>query len=783
MNLLMSMAKWDLPRLYFKVSWTGDDGSQSVQFIEYPEPGLTFLLGKNGAGKSTLLNGLRDFATGRIGQRCSISLICGSRSAADPVEWENTRREMMSELKSQSVDFWLDIHGQLPPMLMGFKQRTVTGVARTVGGPFRGLSGREILLALGWSGDDVWADAPAVDKSITKVTSLRYLDEERTDIPEHLEIPQHPGWLMLDMMTACEFEPVRRPEIDYVNHFTSPDEWLSSNERLSQLRAAVEEFSNDASVEFAVRGASWFEDGQQKAEAKWFFRYVSPLVPGGSLSKLLDDLADEARDFPQMQKSPDEYVSLTWPLFPHGLFEYEETPSGPGAAGPWLEWTRGCPIRLSELFSTDHSVEVVHALQEEIFGLLIDQSDVEWTENGDKLVVEFGGFDALRTKLSGFSGFLQQLDAGIGGLDLSVEQNFVLGLGGGLKVPGRISIVWHDTRSGTWRQLDSASDGQLRILSVVLTLVKSMSFDNVMMLGDEFDRTLHPTLARDLASQLNGWLVDAGGIGLMSTHNVGLVSVSRNKPWEMTRSLDGTFAFMEWSDSVAKSRDLGVSEIELLRMSKLVILVEGYHDELVIGTLLNSNDVVRRHVRIVQANGIKNLRNLWDVYLGLLDCPILVVHDKRLPEFEDAILRAKLMDKKSDVWTESGFAELRTATRSRGHSRTRTELRSLLDLVETVIENGAIERLVVRGLDVDDIVDCLPFDAPFRRAGSTSWEEAHERFRNEGRTDGSEFKQRHNINNDSVNEALGADDSVHPELSGLFAFVLELIGEVPPPGM
>ncbi|MFN5776467.1 MAG: aminotransferase class I/II-fold pyridoxal phosphate-dependent enzyme, partial [Burkholderiaceae bacterium] len=75
--------------------------------------------------------------------------------------------------------------------------------------------------------DDVWADAPAVDKSITKVTSLRYLDEERTDIPEHLEIPQHPGWLMLDMMTACEFEPVRRPEIDYVNHFTSPDEWLS----------------------------------------------------------------------------------------------------------------------------------------------------------------------------------------------------------------------------------------------------------------------------------------------------------------------------------------------------------------------------------------------------------------------------------------------------------------------------------------------------------------------------------------------------------------------------
>lgn len=104
------------------------------------------------------------------------------------------------------------------------------------------------------------------------------------------------------------------------------------------------------------------------------------------------------------------------------------------------------------------------------------------------------------------------------------------------------------------------------------------------------------------------------------------------------------------------------------------------------------------------------------------------------------------------------------------------EMKSLVDLLESAIKDGALDRLVVHGIDVEDIVDCLPFDRPFRTRGYTSWEEAHQRFRENGGTNGNVFKDIHNINNDTVSEALAATDTPHPELVRLYDAIMSRVG-------
>jgi hypothetical protein len=759
-------SKFDLERRYFRVAWHDGDSSPNEQFIDYPRDGVTFLLGKNGAGKSTLINGLRNFAESRLDDRCTVSLICSS-SSSDMRGWDEYHRYLL-EL-NEKHDYWGYVRDRVPPMVNEFWTRRSTVTPRGIGGRFRGMSAIQILESLGYQVDNSNGDFVSKGASITEVIPDVYWHSQVTSIPSHPVVPQDPRWVLLDMMAECDFDAIKRLDNQYVRGFSDPGLWLDDKNRMDLLRSALDEFCSDLQIEFSVgRGSA--------EESRRLFRYLSTVEPGGALEQVLRLLHDEQATFPKEQLGENLWISTIWSLFPHDLFAQVSLPRGRGVAGPWIPWAGPPPFKTSYSSPETGSRESLEGREAEVLSV-VTHKEPEWTDGGARLQLAFEGFGVLDSLLASAESALIGLDLGIGGIRYSISPPAIRtsGFAGGWEIQDRLHLEWFDARSGSWRYLLEASDGQQRAMSLVLGGVATSQGAVPLVLGDEFDRTFHPHLARQLAEQFDRELKSAGGIGILSTHNVALSTSTDNAPWEMTRHIDGSFRFVEFLDPLMRAEALGVPESEILRMSRLVILVEGFHDEVVLKHLFSGNTEVSRDVRIINANGIKNVRNLWDGHLRLLDCPILVVHDKKISELEDSIMRARSMVGEGSQWKDSGLAELRERVRMRGNDPARTELKNLLDLLETVINQGALARIRVHGIDADDIVDCLPFDRPFRTRGRTSWTDAHEKFRADGRVNGNEFKQLHNITNDTLREALENAETIDPRLAELYDLILRIL--------
>jgi hypothetical protein len=97
----------------------------------------------------------------------------------------------------------------------------------------------------------------------------------------------------------------------------------------------------------------------------------------------------------------------------------------------------------------------------------------------------------------------------------------------------------------------------------------------------------------------------------------------------------------------------------------------------------------------------------------------------------------------------------------------------MLILMKEVIEYGGADRLLVHGIDVPDIVDCL--DPKYFRNVDT-WELAHAAAK-EKRLNGEAFKKVHKIDRSRIEKALNDPDFTwHPELQKVYARICELLG-------
>ena len=766
--------KFDLKRRHLRVVWRefAPNGTPQAyeQFIDYPRPGVTFMLGKNGAGKSTLLQGIADLAEGKVNTRCKVSLICDPAAATDE-GWDEYRAELEQwfderheSVNPSYVNFWI------PSLIQEFAKRKFgpADEPRGVGGKFRGMSARNILINLGYQENEIGPEFATADPSITKLMHPDMWITYSGETPSSPAIPNDPRWILLDMMAECEFDPQVRLEIGYTHGFTDPNEWLDDPVRLSLLRDAVDEFCKSIQLEFAVTDLDHV-DGDDVGRT--VFRYLAQVSAGGQLEKFLRVLDEERSKFQtQTQVGEDFFVDDIWELFPYNLFTEVDSPNGPSVAGPWTRFSETL-FSLVDLFPDGIDKVGLGELEHRFIEGGIKFPRSTWSDDQDKLTVEFEGFNRLSQQLQAHDEDFRKLDVGIGGLRIETEQKFVFGL----EVPISVRIQWLDTRSGTWRLLEHCSDGQRRVLALFLGLLTSNQGAHPLLLADEFDRTLHPVLARQTAEMLSDLSLGMGGLGILSTHDVSLATTTPNPPWEMARHVDGSFRFVDTTHPRSRAENLGVTEADLRTMTRLVVLVEGYHDELIVNHWLPQDIQTVRSVQVIQANGIKNLRNLWDGHLRLLSCPILVVHDKRLRDLEDAVARAKELAGLPGAFEESGLRRMRDLANTE-YRLAALEVKNLVDLLESAMKDGALDRVVVHGLDVEDIVDCLPFDRPFRTRGYASWEEAHEGFRENGGMNGNDFKNLHNINNDTVREVLASTDTPHPELVRLYDVIMSRAG-------
>lgn len=226
---------------------------------------------------------------------------------------------------------------------------------------------------------------------------------------------------------------------------------------------------------------------------------------------------------------------------------------------------------------------------------------------------------------------------------------------------------------------------------------------------------------------------------------------------------------------------MGVDEIDAYRLKRLIILGEGMHEELILGRLIESNSQIEDSVWLMTANGINNYSLAWEICIRLFAMPVLMVYDKRDVRLESCLHKLQNLPRVADAWTESGLAalsqDLKTSKKQSyrkhlplpdGHH----ELGKMLDLIKEVIRNGGADRLIIFGLDVPDIVDCLD---PQKFKDVTNWAEAHESARREN-LNGEGFKKKHGINLDSITRAL--DDpglTWHPDLQKVYSRISEIL--------
>lgn len=637
------------------------------------------------------------------------------------------------------------------------------------------MSGYDIVMNFGFEDRHGLKGLSRTDGSVTNLVPWEFGMHATDPLSAELSIPLTRAWLFLDCLTGCDFEEYHGP-----GDATSINDWLADENRRDLVREAFCQFAGSVQVEFAMRKADL---GQS---ASLHFRYLADRPESGPLADFLTICEAEIQRFPKVDAAEDWSYELVR-RFPDDLFRTVVGPLGSQVAGPWLPignvpiWSGSVEEAVfvpTQLLRGEVSVSELSDLAEQVLRNQFTVDDVEI--GADSIHVALSGLDPIRRSLEEVGGFAEALDIGIGGLRLEVSDDtdsggLICRIAASLELPVSAKVEWYDVRSGSWRSLSEGSAGQRQILALLLTFARPNSKRNELVLSDEFDRGLHPTTGRALASLVDALLRKRGGIGVVSTHNADLSSAVSSPNWYATRGADGAFRIETELNPGYEQQILGVPADEVARMKRLVLLVEGYMDVLVLTRLFGDDPYLRNNVRIVSANGAKNFATVWDFHLADSETPIIVVHDKRSMELEFAFSELKQIGSSADPWTEAGLRDLMKSL-TKGSHPAAGEMKALDQILQKVVASGAVGRVEIHGLDVEDIVDCLP-ERHFRKV--VRWADAYATARAEG-LDGVAFKNRHGVTVEAVERALAdADFQPHPELARLYDKVCRSLGYKP----
>lgn len=455
----------------------------------------------------------------------------------------------------------------------------------------------------------------------------------------------------------------------------------------------------------------------------------------------------------------------------------------------------------------------------------------------DADIIQISGYQSLSSRLELIARMLDELSLGVGGLSVSRLPRGVLGFRftdrgrGGERTAGRrhgllgfldeIVLQWRQPETSNWLDVEQASQGQRDAMLVLLALCRPILgrsssralSDRRIVLIDEVDQHLHPTATTALLERAHELARMNGHVAIFSTHSVPAVqqaSLRQAPRIYAQRTLEGLFSYTQspTADLSVLTEILGVNPLDVLRLIRLFVLVEGEHDEIVLRRLFEVGGAEPlTGLDIVNARGTWAYSGVWANVLRFHDAPVLVTHDKMSESIEaletewDA-LRIKVASSTTPVspWEGSVFAGLSSRISDREtEKRSKTgddEAKAILDLIRAVLPSAvarvdakgltvshrrSIGRLNLVGLDCHDIVDLLPIEYFGKVADCGSWEVARSEWewqkKNRHTKDG--FKKYCGITSDSVREALdrmGSDGKGwHPELQRLYSRVVGML--------
>lgn len=361
-------------------------------------------------------------------------------------------------------------------------------------------------------------------------------------------------------------------------------------------------------------------------------------------------------------------------------------------------------------------------------------------------------------------------------------------------------IGWQDSNSKTWHHLETCSDGQLDVLRMLINLCNFTSSTSKavvkFLLIDEFDRHLHPVVAQQLLNLLDRYAKKFNTYVVLSTHTISSLTIHRHAQLFASRDIHGFhhLSTHRHDDPKVAAGQLGIPERDVRKFMKLFVVVEGDHEVIIFNELFSSNSF-QFDFEVINLNGLMGLPLFWRSQLQHENADVLIVYDKRNHQLEETWLNLQKNRSKAQIaenlFESSGIKKMQSEAYWRIKQNVRlpgdTELNALGFLFKEVLDKNDnqirnLQRLHLHGVEVPDIVDCLPIREFPKARSFKSWEKLRQQNEN---LRPSQFKNDFGIDDKSVENAVKgklSQDSIHPELQRLWSRILGIL-DVPPDWM
>ena len=540
-------------------------------------------------------------------------------------------------------------------------------------------------------------DAPAVLPFLDRVAaflSLRYVryltrrDPEPGDDWDLLDQIAHAGWLILRPQVAGRWSLE-------VGALIGSDGLVGRE--VSRLRSAWAEFRSllrEQDVELGSSAASeLWRDFPARLEP-----YDSPFTAPGVFGRPLDldhlgwmDERTELLDNPQLVV--------------------------PVCRDDWAEAHREMVIEVDLFDAISDADLTAEALRERTRSLFVMPSGLPWSDRAVVEVNEHGAIPARSVELEceelsgAANGILQQLDPTSPDLRCVVAPVADWFLGEAV----RWSFI---EAGGVAVDVAEASFARRRWSTFAAQLAMRAAGDEPLIIClDEPEAGLHARAERNLLGALGPLARERGAVVLAATHSRDFL----NQPDVVL-----THVFRDHRNLVATSTMgppqrqrldiLGLSPADMLQLYRVIMVVEGLHDEVVFRRLLG-DELDRIGVLVVPLHGARNLASAADarLFADFTDVPVVAVLDNARVERIDAYWSGLALTASDDRAAHDALSAEHFGT---GSSK-QAEEGFVTQLGRRLHELGRLGRFSVFGLTERDIVMYLPVDALV--PGATSW--------------------------------------------------------------
>jgi predicted ATPase len=294
-------------------------------------------------------------------------------------------------------------------------------------------------------------------------------------------------------------------------------------------------------------------------------------------------------------------------------------------------------------------------------------------------------------------------------------------------------MLWEaqDRPSRAWVPLSALSQAQHRWAALAVAaalLARQQGEREAIITLDEPEAALHALAVRHLVNGLKRLSTDLRAPTIVATHSRELLAEPAFVLHHVSRDPEGETTVTEMESPFRREvEELGLQAADLLQMYRVFMLVEGVHDELVIGGFIGG-ELDASRTRFLSLRGATQLKSLTEARLlyEFTTATLVVVLDNiRIERFRRAWDGACRSARSGDLAGAKRLLE-ETIKGVEGDPKPAPEERLLQEFCWRVLESGRFERFAIFGLAKDDIIKYLPAQEFVR--GATDWDELEKQY-------------------------------------------------------